>query len=171
MYFEPTRKKSLETIRYEVAAAEKLTGLSSSVLHANDEQMQDILEELNQYLRKKRQEHKDAVHVHKPLNVQGDSKESTTDIPVHIHTHNISLDNSSTINNDAVNDNKHDTNTQVTHFTHETGKSSLLFEDVKLIVCRIPEGCCWVEGDNPQNSRDSREYGPVFASPLLLPLI
>lgn len=26
---------------------------------------------------------------------------------------------------------------------------------------QIPEGHCWVEGDNLPDSRDSREYGPV----------
>lgn len=28
-------------------------------------------------------------------------------------------------------------------------------------VIQIPEGHCWVEGDNLPDSRDSREYGPV----------
>lgn len=25
----------------------------------------------------------------------------------------------------------------------------------------IPEGCCWMESDNPRNSKDSNFYGPV----------
>ncbi|VDM28760.1 unnamed protein product [Toxocara canis] len=25
----------------------------------------------------------------------------------------------------------------------------------------IPEGCCWMESDNPKNSKDSNIYGPV----------
>ena len=25
----------------------------------------------------------------------------------------------------------------------------------------VPEGCAWVEGDHAENSRDSRNYGPV----------
>eukprot|EP01111_Echinosteliopsis_oligospora_P007269 TRINITY_DN2203_c0_g1_i1.p1 TRINITY_DN2203_c0_g1~~TRINITY_DN2203_c0_g1_i1.p1 ORF type:complete len:279 (-),score=76.65 TRINITY_DN2203_c0_g1_i1:173-1009(-) len=29
------------------------------------------------------------------------------------------------------------------------------------VVYRVPEGHCWVEGDNPPLSRDSRDFGPV----------
>lgn len=32
-------------------------------------------------------------------------------------------------------------------------------------VIRVPEGHCWVEGDNKNSSLDSRTFGPV--SPLL----
>lgn len=28
-------------------------------------------------------------------------------------------------------------------------------------VLRVPEGCCWVEGDNPGISGDSNQFGPV----------
>lgn len=29
---------------------------------------------------------------------------------------------------------------------------------------KIPQGHCWVEGDNPASSADSRSYGPVSDS-------
>lgn len=29
---------------------------------------------------------------------------------------------------------------------------------------KVPEGHCWVEGDNPTNSLDSRSFGPVCTS-------
>lgn len=35
-------------------------------------------------------------------------------------------------------------------------------------VIRVPEGNCWVEGDNKASSLDSRTFGPV--SPLCSPL-
>ena len=35
-------------------------------------------------------------------------------------------------------------------------------------VIRVPEGHCWVEGDNKASSLDSRTFGPV--SPLCFPL-
>uniref|UniRef100_A0A453GB50 Mitochondrial inner membrane protease subunit 2 n=1 Tax=Aegilops tauschii subsp. strangulata TaxID=200361 RepID=A0A453GB50_AEGTS len=28
-------------------------------------------------------------------------------------------------------------------------------------LLEVPEGHCWVEGDNPSQSKDSRTYGPV----------
>lgn len=28
-------------------------------------------------------------------------------------------------------------------------------------VVKVPEGHCWVEGDNPECSMDSRSFGPV----------
>lgn len=28
-------------------------------------------------------------------------------------------------------------------------------------VLRVPEGCCWVEGDNDGVSEDSSQFGPV----------
>jgi len=30
-----------------------------------------------------------------------------------------------------------------------------------LHIHKVPEGKCWIEGDNRSNSRDSNEYGPV----------
>ncbi|KAJ0470266.1 putative signal peptidase I [Helianthus annuus] len=29
---------------------------------------------------------------------------------------------------------------------------------------KIPEGHCWVEGDNPTDSLDSRSFGPVYSA-------
>ncbi|OEL32059.1 hypothetical protein BAE44_0006922 [Dichanthelium oligosanthes] len=40
-------------------------------------------------------------------------------------------------------------------------------------VTKIPEGHCWVEGDNAARSRDSRAFGPVscfFSNPASVPL-
>ncbi|CAM9114703.1 unnamed protein product [Scytosiphon promiscuus] len=31
----------------------------------------------------------------------------------------------------------------------------------KYDVLRVPEGCCWVEGDNPEISGDSNQFGPI----------
>lgn len=28
-------------------------------------------------------------------------------------------------------------------------------------ILRVPQGCCWVEGDNPRVSGDSNQFGPV----------
>ncbi|CAN0095336.1 unnamed protein product [Ascophyllum nodosum] len=28
-------------------------------------------------------------------------------------------------------------------------------------VLRVPQGCCWVEGDNPRVSGDSNQFGPI----------
>lgn len=39
--------------------------------------------------------------------------------------------------------------------------SDVMFEDVQVQITRVPSGHCWIEGDNPALSRDSREYGPV----------
>ena len=32
--------------------------------------------------------------------------------------------------------------------------------DIARTIC-VPDGCVWLEGDNPRNSTDSRTYGPV----------
>uniref|UniRef100_A0A453GB67 Mitochondrial inner membrane protease subunit 2 n=1 Tax=Aegilops tauschii subsp. strangulata TaxID=200361 RepID=A0A453GB67_AEGTS len=34
-------------------------------------------------------------------------------------------------------------------------------------LLEVPEGHCWVEGDNPSQSKDSRTYGPVSTNILL----
>lgn len=28
-------------------------------------------------------------------------------------------------------------------------------------ITRVEQGCCWVEGDNRELSRDSRQFGPI----------
>jgi len=39
--------------------------------------------------------------------------------------------------------------------------NEIWFEDVRPVLIRVPAGHCWVEGDNPWLSRDSRDFGPI----------
>ena len=64
----------------------------------------------------------------------------------------------------ANKDNKTENNEQQTK-DDNMKVNKILFEDVELLVVRIPQGHCWVEGDNAEVSRDSKEYGPVCVPP------
>lgn len=148
-YLEPTYKKSLSTVRYEVESAQRLEDLAASVPHAED--MQSILEELNTYLQTRREQQRQPIHVDQDIN---DEHLGTSTA----HSHG-PIDTPIISSNHSIED-----NTQQSISKLEDGankKISLLFEDVQLRVVRIPEGHCWIEGDNPEVSRDSREYGPV----------
>lgn len=174
MYLAPTRRRSIDDLRTELLFRQQLFELEPK-LGSDGESLRELFEALGRRGELEVETKKEASSNHDESSAKREENTNITSIPPiptnHSHsppsTPHADDPTSSLSSLLSPSDNAPHTH-ELTGNDESSSKNEVLkkinnvwFEDVRPVLVRVPMGHCWVEGDNPQLSRDSRDFGPV----------